>query len=189
MEVKAEISIADLFSISLSMLGLVGLLFAYLQLRLSRQAAQESARASRSSFGLEIHKWFRSDPDEMSFFYRLDYSNQEGAFVFRETEFRHSDDERYLDSLLLKLVFVGSLLRNGVLEKTDISWMTFIVRTILSNEEVHKYLQWIHTDDQVPYHSEFVDAIFLYQSLAEDETKASTVLEEYSRQAQHQSRA
>lgn len=69
-------SIIDIAALAVSVLGLIGLLFAFLQFRLSRKANEASAQAARSSFVLEIHKWFRENSDEVQFFYRLDYESK-----------------------------------------------------------------------------------------------------------------
>lgn len=175
-------SAVDIASLTVSTLGLIGLLLAYLQFRLSRKANEVTAESSRSSFILEIHKWFRENPEEVAFFYRLDYESRQGAFIFDAEKFPHSDDERQLDAILYKLVFVGGLLRRGVIDQEDIAWMEFIVSAVLSNAEVQKYLVWLQTPNQVPGHSEFVDAIFLFTELFGD-VSAGDFLKDYVRNA------
>ena len=69
-------------------------------------------------------------------------------------------DEQHLDAILYKLVFVGGLLRRGVLERSAVAWMSFVVSAVMGNEEIQAYLKWLQSDDQVPGHSEFVDAVF-----------------------------
>lgn len=164
-------SAIDIAALTVSTLGLIGLLLAYLQFRLSRKASEVTAEAARSSFVLEIHKWFRERPEEVTFFYRLDYDARPDAFKFNAAEFPHSDDERQLDALLYKLVFVGGLLRRGVLDREDVAWMTFIVSSVLGNVEVQRYLSWLQTPDQAPGHSEFVDAVFLLFELHGEKTQ------------------
>lgn len=131
-------SAVDIAALTVSTLGLIGLLLAYLQFRLSRRANEVTAECARSSLVLEIHKWFREKPEEVIFFYRLDYASSQSAFKFNPIDFPHSDEERQLDALLYKLVFVGSLLRRGVLDHKDIAWMNFIVSAVLGNAEVQK---------------------------------------------------
>lgn len=173
----------DIAALTVSTLGLIGLLLAYLQFRLSRKANEVTAESARSSFVLEIHKWFREKPEEVTFFYRLDYASRQSAFRFNANEFPHSDDERQLDALLYKLVFVGGLLRRGVLDQKDIAWMNFIVSAILGNEEVQRYLVWLQTPDQVPGHNEFVDAIFLFMELLDETGEETQLLNEYVKNA------
>ena len=172
----------DIASLTVSTLGLIGLLLAYFQFRLSRKANELTAESSRSSFILEIHKWFRETPEEVAFFYRLDYASRKGAFIFDPENFPHSDDERQLDAILYKLVFVGGLLRRGIVNQEDIAWMEFIVSAVLSNAEVQKYLTWLQTSNQVPGHSEFVDAVFLFTELVGDLGEGG-LLKDYIRNA------
>lgn len=172
-------SAIDIAALTVSTLGLVGLLLAYFQFRLSRKANEITAEAARSSFVLEIHKWFREKSEEVTFFYRLDYDSSPTSFKFNAAEFPHSDDERQLDALLYKLVFVGSLLRRGVLDWKDVEWMTFIVSSILENAQVQEYLKWLQTPDQAPGHSEFVDAVFLCLELRGQNSEQARLLKEY----------
>lgn len=183
MVLKTDTSIIEIAALAVSSLGLVGLLFAYLQFRLSRKANEITAAAARASFVLEIHRWFRQNLDETKFFYRLDYDTCADGFSFEPASFPHSEDEQHLDALLYKLVFVGGLLRRGVLDREDLEWMRFIVLTVLSNEQVQKYLEWLQTSDQIPGHSDFVDAVFLYQVLVAGDLKADTILGDYIKNA------
>ncbi|WP_146176324.1 hypothetical protein [Rhodovulum kholense] len=177
-------SFIDIAALAVSVLGLIGLLFAFLQFRLSRKANEVSAQAARSSFVLEIHKWLREDSDEVRLFYRLDYGSKSEAFKFDPNKFPHSEDEQNLDAMLYKLVFVGGLLRRGVLDLNEIAWMKFVVSTVMENREIQAYLRWLQTPGQIPGHSEFVDAVFLYQKLQKNPFDRSDVLEEYIESAE-----
>lgn len=179
-------TLIDLAALAVSVLGLIGLLFAFLQFRLSRKANEASAQAARSSFVLEIHKWFRENSDEVRFFYSLDYESKPNSFKFDPELFPHSEDEHHLDAILYKLVFVGGLVRRGVLELRDVSWMSFIVSAVMGNEEIQAYLSWLQTNDQVPGHSEFVDAVFLYQTLNDRPRVQRNALDQYIKNANSQ---
>jgi len=80
-------------------------------------------------------------------------------------KFPLSDDERSLDRLLFHLSIIGGVLRRGEVEVRDLLWMRYIVAGTIENAEVHKYFAWIQTDDQIPGHCDFCDAIYLYEQL------------------------
>lgn len=183
MNIVLEATVADIGSLVIGSLGLVGLLFAYLQLRYSRRANEKAAAAARAGFVLEIHKWMRDNQGRADFFYRLDYESREFSFVFDPEKFPGSEDEYHLDSIIYKLVFVGGLVRRGVLELEDVSWMLFVVRTVLTNKQVLAYLTWLQSSDQVPGHSEFVDAIHLLKSMLPSDEKLSPQLVRYVQNA------
>lgn len=159
------ISVGDLVRAVFGVIGLTGLFLAYWQLRLSWKANRESAAATRARFVLDLNKWFLENDDEIRFFYRLDYSSHPNAFRFDGTEFPNSPDELRLDALLFKVSHVGALLRHSIVTTDDLDWIHFHVRTVMENPEVQAYLVWIKLDEQVPDHSAFTDAIYLYKVL------------------------
>jgi hypothetical protein len=159
--------------------GLVSLFFAYIQLRLTRANSRETARSTRARFVLDLNKWFNEDEKERAFFYRLDYSKSNNAFVFNPEEFAHSEEERHLDTILYKLNHVGALLRGGVVAREDLTWIKFTVATTLRNKQVQMYLKWLKSPDQVPDHSSFADAITLHEQLCGPDDEALPVLRKY----------
>jgi hypothetical protein len=155
-EVKYEVGLGDLISSALAASGIFGLLLTLHQI-------SHAARSSRAQFVLEVNKQLLVD-DLREFYYRLDYSGGD-AFKFDEREFMRSEDEPKLDRLLYTLSYVGKLLRNHVLEKNDLLWVrTIAVRTV-GHQEVLKYLHWLKLPAQIPDHSGFVDAVYLYEQL------------------------
>lgn len=91
-----------------------------------------------------------------------------------------------MDAILYKLVFVGGLLKRGVLERGDLAWMRFVVSAVMGNKEIQEYLKWLQREDQLPGHSEFVNAVFLYQVLNDMPEVQGSVLDEYLRNANTQ---
>ena len=154
--------LSDAISIVFGTLGLTGLFLAYKQLRLSQKADTESARSTRARFALDVTQWVLDDTNTMRFFYRLDYCSQENCFEFDADQFPHSDDEFQLDRLLYKLTHVGGLVRRGILKPSDIEGLQVIVRVTFENEEVAKYLEWLQSEQQIPWHSDFTDGVRLY---------------------------
>jgi len=47
----------------------------------------------------------------------------------------------------------------------DLQWARYIVKAVLQNEAVQAYLEWLKTPEQIPDHSDFSDALYLYASL------------------------
>ena len=163
--------------------GLVGLILAYLQIRMIGESNAATAQYTRANFVLEIHKWLRSDADRMRFFYRLDYAREESAFLFDAKNFPNSDDEAHLDALLYIISYVGSLLKKKIIDSADVQWMAFIVRTVQENPEVQKYLRWLQSAEQVPHHSGFIDAIYIYEVLIGKKREGYPNLKRYQDQA------
>ena len=158
-----DITLGQLIATVIGALGLIGLIFAYKQLRLVRANSLENSRSTKARFILDLNKWFNEDDAEKAFFYRLDYSQRSNTFKFDPQKFPHSDDERYLDALLYKLNHVGTLLRRGVIAPDDVGWIKHIAVVTLKNPEVIAYLEWL--TDQIPDHSSFTDAIVLVEQL------------------------
>lgn len=165
MTCDCTISLGQIIQSSIGLLGLVGLFFAYQQLRLVRANSAENSKATKARFVLDLNKWFNDDDKERAFFYRLDYTEDDRTFRFDPDRFRHSEDERHLDSLLYKLNHVGTLLRLGLLTREDLGSISFIATQTLKNKDVLKYLEWLKSTDQVPTHVAFTDAVSLFGKL------------------------
>lgn len=127
---------------------------------------------------LKIYNLIMGDPDFLKFFYSLDYDTKPDPFEFDTETFPRSDDEMNLDRLLFQIAIVGGILRRGEVDAQDIMWMQTTVKATLVNPHVQDYLKWVQTDDQVPGHSDFCDAIFLYERLVGDIEKLP-VLRDY----------
>jgi len=125
---------------------------------------------------LKISELMNSDRELSSFVCKLDYQNSPEAFRFDAKTFPHSDDEHCLDQILFQLSIVGGILRREELAVEDILWMRSIVETTLGNIEVHKYLKWLQSEEQIPGHADFCDAIYLLHHLTND---AIPALENY----------
>lgn len=176
-----EITLGQIIAASIALLGLVGVVFAYFQLRLAKVNSRETARSTKARFVLDLNKWFNEDEKEKAFFYRLDYSKSSSAFTFKPEEFPHSEEERYLDTILYKLSHVGALLSSGVVTREDLTWVKFIAAATLRNKQVQKYLEWLKSPDQVPDHSSFAEAITLFEQLFGPDDAALPELRKYLR--------
>lgn len=88
-----------------------------------------------------------------------------------------------MDRLLYKLSHVGALVRRGILKLDDIEGLGAIVRISLENEQLGKYLTWLQSKAQVPGHSDFLDAIFLYKTSFPERFNATEALSNYERNA------
>ena len=179
MEIDWSLRAGDFIRLAFGIVGLAGLFLAYGQLRLAQRNSGENAKSTTARFVLDLNQWFTDNKAEKAFFYRLDYSSHENAFQFDAEHFPHSDDELLLDTLLYKLSHVGALLRRDVVSLEDLQWVRFFVKAVMENPEVHKYLRWLKTSDQVPDHSGFTDAIFLYGQLFGKRRDAYNELKHY----------
>jgi hypothetical protein len=160
-----DVTLGQIITAVIASLGLIGLLFTYKQLRIVKANSLENSRATKARFVLELNKWFNEEAAEKSFFYRLDYSLSSNGFRFDPKTFPHSDDERHLDAILYKLNHVGALLKAGVIGIHDLGWVKFIAAATFRNKEVLSYLEWLKSPGEVPDHSSFADAVFLFEQL------------------------
>lgn len=170
--VTNQVSIPDLVASLVGILSLVAIYFAYLQL-------QTGQRTQRTQLVIRLYQEFINDIDRRKFFSRLDYTSGAQTWKFSPQDFPHSTDEVYIDKLLYYMSFVGSLARKGDLSRVDLSWLTSECRIVLENEQVKLYLKWLRSDDQLPNHVAFKDAIFLYQFLVKDKAKYQELREAY----------
>lgn len=149
-----EIGITQIFGL----FGLLGLFVSFRQLVLVQ-------RSNRAKLIIDLSHWFTENAAERSFFYRLDYSSLPSSFKFDPLSFPGSDDEHHLDALLYKLSHIGSMVRHKVIRVSDLGWLRSIVDIVLKNTEVHAYLDWLRTPEQMPDHESFSDAIYLFERL------------------------
>jgi hypothetical protein len=162
--VTNQVSVSDLVASLVGILSLIAIYFAYLQLRTGQ-------RTQRTQLVIRLYQEFIGDIDRRKFFYRLDYTSATNAWKFSAEDFPHSAEEVYIDKLLYYMSFVGSLARKGDLTKVDLSWLTSECRILLENDQVKLYLKWLRSEDQIPNHSAFNDAVFLYSFLVRDKIK------------------
>lgn len=165
-----KVGLGDIVAI----LGLLSLWFAAGQFLQAR-------KANRAKMALDILQLFNSNAEEKKFLYKLDYNIGRDAFRFSSDSFAGSNNELHLDNLLYKLSYVGYLLRKRILAVEDLSLLRSIAGIILRNEQVHAYLDWLRTPGQIPDHSSFADAIYLYDRLHQTGrgSKAVAALDRY----------
>ncbi len=142
----------------LGIVGLVSVYFAYKQLRFGQ-------RAQQIDIAIRLHGDFFSNQELREFLYRLDYDSGPNAWKFDPLEFPHSEEEKHLDILLYKLSIIGGLVSNGDLTSKDLQWLRAEAGIVLENEEVLNYLEWLKSPFQIPDHSSFAGAVYLYKAL------------------------
>jgi hypothetical protein len=136
--------------------GFVGLILAYQQLRLARRAQQTQLIA-------QLYQEFTRDERRLAFLYRLEYSGPE-KWTF-DPPLHDTPEERQLDGLLYFFSFIGTLTRHGDVAKRDLQWLVSELRILMENSEVLKYLAYLRTDDVLPEHVSYANAIHLYGEL------------------------
>lgn len=149
---------------ALPYLQVIGALIALAGGAIAVQAFRLNARTNKSKFILDLTESFLRDKEIVEFSYHLDYE----TWKFDLSRFRHSPEERYLDTLLNRCAVMGQLLRMKSIGAADLANVFSIIRQIFSNEDVRKYLQFhmldfYRTAGHVEPH--FPDAHYLYINL------------------------
>jgi hypothetical protein len=161
----------DLGDLLTSVLALSGILTLFLTL----QQIGEGSKATRAQFVLELNREFMSR-EMRAFYYRLDYKSDD-SFKFDPLQFPRSEDEHQLDLMLYRFSFVGQLLKERVLRRDDLIWIKTMAKRSIGHPEVAKYLAWLQTE--VPGHTGFRNAIYLYQHLCGIEGSSWPLLQSY----------
>ncbi len=102
-------------------------------------------KIQKAQFLTTIIKDFFADDGLRRFFYKIDY----GKFEFDENkieEFKHSDDERWLDTLLYRYDLLGRLVRMKLLALDDLEFLAFELSRVFNDEEVNKYIKWLESE-------------------------------------------
>jgi hypothetical protein len=168
--VEKSINLADLLMIFISLAGLAGIIIAFWQLRIGQ-------RAQRAQSAFEIFRELFSDPKQIEFFYRLDYTNHPEAWIFDSSSFPQSEEEQHLDRILYFFSFVGYLLRAKQIGKKDLGWLTSRLSRVMSNLHVAAYLEWLK--QEMPNHTAFRDCIYLYGEMLGREGQTYDRLKRY----------
>jgi hypothetical protein len=125
---------------------------------------RSNSRTNRAKFVFDLTESFLKEKELREFWYRLDYD----SWKFILNIFRHSQDERLLDTLLYKFVVIGRMLRSGAISVQDIEGLFVMCRQTFGNHEVQDYLRfhkldfW-HTQRLQTY--TFRDALYLYGAI------------------------
>lgn len=174
--VEKRLDLANAVLVGVGLLGLLSIYFSFRQLRAGQRAQQTQTL-------LQLHDdFFRSD-ELRAFLYRLDYKDGPNAWRFDEATFRHSHEEKCLDLILYKLAFIGTLIQNKDIRPQDLLWLRAETAMVLENEDVHAYLRWLQTPNQLPGHASFSGAVHLYTGLFGNDTDANKPLKRYLAQA------
>jgi hypothetical protein len=174
--IEKRILLGDFIISTLGIFGILGVYFAYRQLRLGQ-------RAQQTGLLIQLHHEFYDDKQVREFIYRLDYARDPRAWKFEPETFRFSQDEDSLDTLLYRLSFIGSLVKNGDLHIRDLEWLKADIAIILENEQVLDYLGWLQSPGELVGHSSFSGAIFLYLSMFGPEGASASRLRQYLKRA------
>jgi hypothetical protein len=150
---------------------MLGTLIALIGGAIAIQSLRLNARTNKSKFILDLTESFIKDKEIAEFWYRLDYKDSE-SWKFDLSQFRHSAEEHYLNTLLYRCSVTGQLLRMRALKHADLVNLFIIIRQIFSNKEVRDYLRFnvldfhrSHADLHWP------DAIYLYTELLKWNTR------------------
>ena len=105
-------------------------------------ALRRTLKVQRLDYLYRVTHDLFADSEFRRFFYQLDY----GRFTFDADSFRESDAELHLDRLLYTYDLIGRLIRNGVVNVSDVSNVSFEISQICTNAEVRRYLDWLETE-------------------------------------------
>jgi hypothetical protein len=133
-------SIAPLATIGSMVVGVTGIVIAATSLR-------AALRTNRAKFVYDLTESFLKDTELKQFWYRLDYDKiSDRAWTFSLSNFRHSTEERLVDTLLYKFVVVGHMLKNKSISLDDIEGLFTICRQTFRNSSVQEYLRFHKLD-------------------------------------------
>ena len=148
-----EVSSNAIVTAVLGITGLVGVGLAY------NRAVTEDL-VNKAKFIFYINQSLLQDDQERRFFYKLDHNN----FTFDPQGFPGSDDEQQLDSILRKISYVGKLVRDGVIDIADVKFVRHIVDSVLADEQVLNYLEWL--SNAARGNQTFADAVYLFEEFS-----------------------
>ena len=135
MKFDPTVSVGDL-------LVLVGFLFTIYALWINYKQLKRNEVVERAGFVAGIVEQLFTDVEQRKFFYLLDYEE----FEFTENlldDFKGSDSERLLDTLLMKYDYIGGLVRRDVLQLKDIEFISFEIIQVFKNVQVGNYVRWL----------------------------------------------
>jgi len=148
-------------------LQLLGVIIALIGGGIAIQTFRLNARTNKSKFVLDLTETFIKDEEMIKFWYRIDYDDDR-SWKFDLTTFRHSEEERRLDTLLYRCSVMGQMLRMGSLKSADLSNVFIIIQRIFLNDQVRNYLLFNMLDFYITAkHREphWPDAMYLYDEL------------------------
>lgn len=159
---KNEISIGDVLTIIGFLLTFVGLLFAGWQFL--RQTAVDRAR-----FLLELAKGHLVEESVRKLYYKIDQED----WVYDESKFHGSDDERNLDTMLYHFDLIGRMVKSNMLTPAEAQFFSYEAHRVLHNPEVKKYLEWLDKNLQVGGrpHRHFPEARYLADLLSSNSSR------------------
>jgi hypothetical protein len=132
------LSTSDIIALSSSLFTSFGVLIAIFQLH-------QTNKIERARFVRDIASDVFGDTDLRDFFYKIDYEK----FLFDQSSFRGSKDERLLDTLLIRYDSIAKLVRLKVLSLDDIEPFMFDYIQIFKNKDVDAYLQWLRSEFEI----------------------------------------
>jgi hypothetical protein len=144
---------------------ILGALIALIGGAIAVQTLRLNARTNKSKFIIDLTESIIKDKDIADFWYRLNYDDK---WVFDLQRFRHSPEERCLDTLLYRCSVIGQLLRMKSLKCDDIANVFFRIQQIFKNSQVRRYFEFLMLDlyrDARQTDPHWPDAIYLYEEL------------------------
>ena len=113
--------------------------FAAIGLWLTARQSRRTNSQARAAIVAACLERFCDDADMQAIFYSIEYSH----FKYREANFHHSDEERQLDKLLMHFSTTALAWRAGLLQTRDLHPLQYLVRRILRDPGVAKYLGFV----------------------------------------------
>ena len=127
-----------------------------------------TSKTNKAKFAFELSESFLKEARIQKFWSRLNYDADENAWKFDLAKFRHSDDERDIDTILYKFMAIGHMIRCGAISAVDVKSLYFTCRQLFHNSEARDYLMFVQIDT---YMSDgftglhFGDALYCYEQM------------------------
>lgn len=148
--------------------SLLGILLTTFAVFIAARSLRLTLRTNRAKFAFDLTESFLKEDKIKSFWARLNYDVGPDAWVFDLSKFRHSEDEKYIDTILYKFMPIGHMIRSRVIVARDVNSLYFMCRQVFHNLQVREYLRFVQidtfmADGLVGLH--FEDALYCYEQM------------------------
>lgn len=154
---------------------IVGIAVGACSLYISSRSLGVTSRTNKAKFVFDLTDSFLKDPELRRFWYKLDYDSiTENTWKFDLTTFRHSEDERMIDTLIYKFSVVGHMLKSGAINDNDIIGLYTECRQLFHNQQIREYIRFVQLDFYCTdgfTHLQFADGLYCYEMLTRASVK------------------